>query len=118
MRRLTRRAPGRPLVSFDVNHRPALWHGADPWLLAELARGCDLVFVGEDEAQAAWGLTDAAAIRAALPEPAVLVVKQGAAGATVFTGGAGGPGGTDVAGGPAERQGLHVPAPVVDGVAH
>jgi 2-dehydro-3-deoxygluconokinase len=109
MRRLTRRAPGRPLVSFDVNHRPALWHGADPWLLAELARGCDLVFVGEDEAEAAWGLADAAAIRAALPEPAVLVVKQGAAGATVFTG----EGGPDR--GPHR---LHVPAPVVDVVAH
>ncbi|WUH91265.1 sugar kinase [Streptomyces sp. NBC_00433] len=102
MRRLTHREPGRPLVSFDVNHRPALWHGADPWLLAELARGCDLVFVGEDEARAAWGLSDADAIRAALPEPATVVVKQGAAGATVFSG--------------AER--VHVPAPVVDVVAH
>jgi 2-dehydro-3-deoxygluconokinase len=114
MRRLTRRAPGRPLVSFDVNHRPALWHGADPWLLAELARGCDLVFVGEDEAEAAWGLADAAAIRAALPEPAVLVVKQGAAGATVFTGG---PGVPDATCGPAGER-LHVPAPAVDVVAH
>jgi 2-dehydro-3-deoxygluconokinase len=102
MRRLTRREPGRPLVSFDVNHRPALWHGADPWDSAELARGCDLVFVGEDEAQAAWGLPDAAAIRAALPEPDTLVVKQGAAGATVFSGG--------------ER--LFVPALTVDVVAH
>lgn len=102
MRRLTHREPGRPLVSFDVNHRPALWHGADPWLLAELARGCDLVFVGEDEAQAAWGLADADAIRAALPEPATVVVKQGADGATVFSGG--------------ERA--HVPAPAVDVVAH
>jgi len=107
MRRLTRRAPGRPLVSFDVNHRPALWHGADPWLLAELARGCDLVFVGEDEAEAAWGLPDADAIRAALPEPAVLVVKQGAAGATLFT--------HDEHG---RRQRLHAPAPLVDVVAH
>ncbi|MYV96080.1 PfkB family carbohydrate kinase, partial [Streptomyces sp. SID1034] len=33
---------------------------------------------------AAWGLRGAAAVRAALPEPEVLVVKQGAAGATVF----------------------------------
>jgi 2-dehydro-3-deoxygluconokinase len=105
MRRLTHREPGRPLISFDVNHRPALWHRSDPWLLAELARGCDLVFVGEDEAQAAWGLPDAAAIRAALPEPAVLVVKQGAAGATVFS--------AEPAGGA-----LHVPAPAVDVVAH
>ena len=102
MRRLTHREPGRPLVSFDVNHRPALWHGADPWLLVDLARGCDLVFVGEDEAAAAWGLTGADAIRAALPQPATLVVKQGAAGATVFTG--------------TER--LREPAPAVDVVAH
>jgi 2-dehydro-3-deoxygluconokinase len=85
MTRLTHREPGRPLVSFDVNHRPALWRDADPRVLADLARGCDLVFVGEDEAQAAWGLPDADAVRAALPEPAVLVVKRGAAGAVAFT---------------------------------
>jgi 2-dehydro-3-deoxygluconokinase len=84
LHRLTARTPGRPLVSFDVNHRPALWHGQDPLLLAEFARGCDIVFVGEDEAQAAWGLPDADAVRAALPEPAVLVVKQGELGATAF----------------------------------
>jgi 2-dehydro-3-deoxygluconokinase len=103
LHRLTARTPGRPLVSFDVNHRPALWHGQDPLLLAEFARGCDIVFVGEDEAQAAWGLPDADAVRAALPEPAVLVVKQGALGATAFAS-------ADVR--------LHVPAPVVDVVAH
>jgi 2-dehydro-3-deoxygluconokinase len=85
MTRLTHREPGRPLVSFDVNHRPALWRDADPRVLVDLARGCDLVFVGEDEAQAAWGLPDADAVRAALPEPAVLVVKRGAAGAVAFT---------------------------------
>ncbi|WP_435822144.1 sugar kinase [Actinacidiphila alni] len=101
-RRLTRREPGRPLVSFDVNHRPALWRDADPRVCVDLARGCDLVFVGEDEAQAAWGLPDADAIRAALPEPETLVVKQGAAGATVFSGG--------------DR--LRVPGLAVDVVAH
>lgn len=89
MRDLTTRHPGRPLVSFDVNYRVGLWQGATgttngPEILAELARGCDLVFVGQDEAAAAWGLRDAAAVRAALPEPEVLVVKRGAAGATVF----------------------------------
>lgn len=87
VRDLTAPAADRPLVSFDVNYRPALWRSTDPGVLAELARGCDLVFVGEDEAQAAWGLPDAAAVRAALPEPAVLVVKQGADGATVYAGG-------------------------------
>ncbi|WP_328319339.1 sugar kinase [Streptomyces sp. NBC_00388] len=89
MRELTAPAPGRPLVSFDVNFRPGLWsaaEGAGPRVLLELARGADVVFVGEDEAEAAWGVQGAAAIRAALPEPAVLVVKRGSAGATVFAG--------------------------------
>ncbi|WP_405777764.1 sugar kinase [Streptomyces sp. NBC_00859] len=89
MRELTAHAPGRPLVSFDVNFRPGLWsdaEGAGPRVLLELARGADVVFVGEDEAEAAWGVHGAAAIRAALPEPAVLVVKRGSAGATVFAG--------------------------------
>ncbi|MFD7336620.1 PfkB family carbohydrate kinase [Streptomyces violascens] len=85
MRDLVSRRPGRPLVSFDVNYRPGLWRdAAGPAVLLELARGADVVFVGEDEAEEAWGLRGAAAVRAALPEPGVLVVKQGAAGATVF----------------------------------
>ncbi|MFJ1745373.1 sugar kinase [Streptomyces sp. NPDC088116] len=86
MRDLTAPRPGRPLVSFDVNHRPGLWH--DPSaarVLLDLARGADLVFVGEDEAALAWGLRGADAIRAALPEPETLVVKRGSAGATVHT---------------------------------
>ncbi|MFE9820012.1 sugar kinase [Streptomyces sp. NPDC005773] len=84
---LTAPRPGRPLVSFDVNHRPGLWRDADasPGVLLDLARRADLVFVGEDEAEEAWGVKGAAAIREALPEPAVLVVKRGAEGATVFS---------------------------------
>ncbi|MFI9628663.1 sugar kinase [Streptomyces sp. NPDC052042] len=87
LRDLTAPRPGRPLLSFDVNHRPGLWRGAaaGPGVLLDLARGCDLVFVGEDEAEEAWGLTGAGAIRAAVPQPAVLVVKRGAEGATVFS---------------------------------
>ncbi|MGX1880942.1 sugar kinase [Streptomyces sp. NPDC055287] len=86
MRTLTARRPGRPLVSFDVNHRAHLWRGAEgPRVLLDLARGADLVFVGEDEAETAWGVRGAAEIRRTLPEPEILVVKQGAAGATVFT---------------------------------
>ncbi|MDV9202631.1 sugar kinase, partial [Streptomyces sp. Wh19] len=67
---LTASRPGRPLISFDVNHRPGLWRDADasPEVLLDLARRSDLVFVGEDEAEEAWGVTGAAAIRAALPE--------------------------------------------------
>ncbi|WP_276209461.1 sugar kinase [Streptomyces dangxiongensis] len=87
MRALTAPGPGRPLLSFDLNHRPGL-AGTDPAALLELARGADLAFVGEDEAEQAWGVTGGpAAIREALPEPAVLVVKQGAGGATAFDGG-------------------------------
>lgn len=86
MRELTRRGPGRPPVSFDVNHRPGLWRdGSGAGVLLELARGADLVFVGEDEAAEAWDLHGADAIRAALPEPETLVVKRGSAGATLYT---------------------------------
>ncbi|WP_267904568.1 sugar kinase [Streptomyces apocyni] len=96
----------RPHLSFDVNYRPSLWSSGqpDPTVLLTLARASDLVFVGEDEAKAAWGITGGPeAIRAALPEPASLVVKQSAAGATLFTRDADGP--------------IHEPAPRVDVVA-
>ncbi|MFF1694128.1 sugar kinase [Streptomyces sp. NPDC058257] len=89
LRELTARRPGRPLVSFDVNYRPGLWSGGAsdaPRVLLDIARGADLVFVGEDEAADAWGVTGGPeAIRAALPEPATLVVKQGSHGATIHT---------------------------------
>ncbi|MFC0846464.1 sugar kinase [Streptomyces noboritoensis] len=85
IRELTARRPGRPLVSFDVNHRSGLWRdSAGPGVLLELARGADVVFVGEDEAEEAWGVRGALAIREALPEPGVVVVKGGARGVTVF----------------------------------
>ncbi|WP_377273501.1 sugar kinase [Peterkaempfera sp. SMS 1(5)a] len=82
--------PDRPWpVSFDVNHRPALWTGrsaAD--VLRPLADRADIVLVGLDEAQALWGdgLTDARAVRDLLPGPHVLVVKDGAHAATAFAG--------------------------------
>ncbi|WP_391858737.1 sugar kinase [Streptomyces rhizosphaerihabitans] len=98
MRELTAPRPGRPLVSFDVNHRPGLWRDPEgPRVLLDLARGADIVFVGEDEAREAWGLSGAHAIRAALPEPDVLVVKYGKDGAVVFDRNAGG--GTDAVAG-------------------
>ncbi|MGW1197889.1 sugar kinase [Streptomyces sp. NPDC002536] len=102
LRHLTAPAPGRPLLSFDVNYRASLWQHSRPTLLADLARRCDLVFVGEDEAEAAWGLRGAAAIRSALPEPGLLVVKHGAQGATAFA---------------RDGEALTVPAPAVDVVA-
>ncbi|MEV8595854.1 sugar kinase [Streptomyces sp. NPDC052012] len=87
LRELTAPRPGRPLISFDVNHRAGLWrNAAGPHVLLDLARRADIVFVGEDEAEEAWGLTGGpTAIRQALPEPQTLVVKQGAKGATAFS---------------------------------
>ncbi|MFM9704162.1 PfkB family carbohydrate kinase [Streptomyces galilaeus] len=88
LRELTAPRPGRPLVSFDVNHRPGLWPDGDgPHVLLELARGADLVFVGADEAQEVWGPHGAETIRSSLPGPATLVVKQGGHGVTAFDAG-------------------------------
>ncbi|CAL9333284.1 2-dehydro-3-deoxygluconokinase [Streptomyces sp. enrichment culture] len=79
-----------PVVSFDVNHRPALWRGgrdeAAPRLLA-LARAADLVFVGRDEAEGLWATPRAQDVAALLgPAPAV-VVKDAEHGATSYAGG-------------------------------
>jgi len=77
----------RPAVSFDVNFRPAVWQGRDPAdLLRSYAQAADIVFVGLDEAQALWGaqLADAQDVRTLLPEPRILVVKDGAIAATMF----------------------------------
>nr|WP_322726298.1 sugar kinase [Streptomyces spongiae] len=86
LRELTEPRPGRPLVSFDVNFRPSLWSDAEgPRVLLDLARRADIVFVGADEAAEAWGIgSGPEAVRAALPEPRMLVVKQGSQGATLF----------------------------------
>ncbi|MFD8010874.1 sugar kinase [Streptomyces sp. NPDC058955] len=82
---LTAPRPGRPLISFDVNHRPGLWREDDAAeVLRELAARADLVLVGADEAERLWGTADPAAVRALLPEPAVLVVKGGEGPATAF----------------------------------
>ncbi|MGW6014901.1 sugar kinase [Streptomyces sp. NPDC055210] len=84
--------PG-PLVSFDVNHRPALWRrgGHDTTdaarSLLTLARAADIVFVGRDEAEELWGTArpdDIAELLA--PAPAV-VVKDAEHGATSYAGG-------------------------------
>ncbi|EGJ75021.1 putative 2-oxo-3-deoxygluconate kinase [Streptomyces sp. Tu6071] len=133
LRTLTERAPGRPLVSFDVNFRASLWpdRAAAGEVLLGLARGADLVFVGEDEAETAWGVTGGPqAVRDALPEPTTLVVKQGAGGATVFTRSGAGEDATPANGAGDPRTGeapaalrtapdavIHEPAPRVDVVA-
>ncbi|MEO7015731.1 MAG: sugar kinase [Leifsonia sp.] len=73
-------------LSFDVNYRPSLWpEGAAAPALRALANRADIVFVGRDEAQALWGCSTADDVRALLPEPGRLVVKDGDVGATEFS---------------------------------
>jgi 2-dehydro-3-deoxygluconokinase len=74
-------------VSFDVNHRAALWpDGTAATVLHELAGRADIVFVGLDEAQDLWGAdVTVARLRALLPQPRILVVKDGAGAAIACT---------------------------------
>ncbi|WP_399893524.1 sugar kinase [Streptomyces sp. BBFR51] len=74
-------------VSFDVNHRAALWPpDTAATVLRDLADRADIAFVGLDEAQDLWGAdltgTD---VRRLLSRPRILVVKDGGRGATAFT---------------------------------
>lgn len=87
-------------VSFDVNHRPALWPpDTAPSVLRDLADRADVTFVGLDEAQGLWGAGLApAGVRRLLSGPRVLVVKDGGRSATAFT----------------EESVCTVPAPAVD----
>jgi 2-dehydro-3-deoxygluconokinase len=92
-------------VSFDVNHRPALWSPAEAaGPLLDLARQADTVFVGLDEAQRVWGagLRTAADVRELLAGSDArrrrVVVKNAEVGATLFDGAA---------------EGVFVPAPPV-----
>lgn len=71
-------------VSFDVNWRPALWENNGHAAIKTFAQAADIVFVGLDEAEDLWGLSDVDDVRAFLDRPKVLVVKRGAKGATVF----------------------------------
>lgn len=83
---ITRVSASPALLSFDVNHRAALWPASDaaPALLA-LANRADIVFVGLDEAETLWGCRTAGDVRALLPAPAHVVVKDGDVGATEFS---------------------------------
>lgn len=72
-------------VSFDVNHRAALWDAATAApVLEALARRADIVFVGRDEAETLWGTATSGDIHARFVDVAELVVKDGDIGATVF----------------------------------
>jgi len=83
---IDRVAASPALLSFDVNHRAALWSASEaaPVLLA-LANRADIVFVGLDEAETLWGCRTAADVRALVSAPSHLVVKDGAVGATEFS---------------------------------
>ncbi|MEU6195866.1 sugar kinase [Streptomyces sp. NPDC047061] len=81
-------AADRPYaVSFDVNHRAALWpDGTAPAVLRTFADRADIVFVGLDEAQELWGADlTVTGLRDLLPGPRILVVKDGARAATAVT---------------------------------
>ncbi|TQK17581.1 2-dehydro-3-deoxygluconokinase [Microbacterium sp. SLBN-154] len=70
-------------VSFDVNFRARLWpvaQAAEP--LAGIAREADLVFVGLDEAQELWGTPTATDVFDLLDSVPLVVVKDGAVGAS------------------------------------
>jgi 2-dehydro-3-deoxygluconokinase len=86
LRELLRRPRHGYKISFDLNWRPALWSGRDPRVLRELADLADVVLAGSDEAELVWGTGDPARLRALLPGPSSLVVKQGADGATLLEG--------------------------------
>ncbi|MBO1337150.1 sugar kinase [Streptomyces sp. VRA16 Mangrove soil] len=85
-----RAAAASTLFSFDVNYRPALWSSREQAaeVLLALARRAGLVLVGRDEGEALWGAGTADALHAHLAPRGVLVVKDGAVGATRFSGGA------------------------------
>jgi 2-dehydro-3-deoxygluconokinase len=63
-------------TSFDVNWRAALWAGRDRSVLQRLANLADVVLVGKDEAEHAFGTTDEAELRRMMPNPEVLVIKN------------------------------------------
>ncbi|MEV6171458.1 sugar kinase [Streptomyces sp. NPDC051954] len=76
-----------PLVSFDVNHRPALWRdgGADAaQSLLALARSADIVFVGRDEAEEVWDTARPDDIADLLGPTPIVVVKDAEHGATSY----------------------------------
>ncbi|MFJ9824715.1 sugar kinase [Streptomyces sp. NPDC101160] len=72
---LATKRPGRT-ISFDLNWRPALWRDRDPAVLRELMDAADVLLLGADEAEAAFGVGDPRELRAMFPSPTTLVVKD------------------------------------------
>jgi 2-dehydro-3-deoxygluconokinase len=83
------RRPGQ-LVSFDLNWRPALWRRSSDdverptAILADLANRADVLLLGTDEAEIVFGTGDPERLRALLPGPRVLVVKDSGHHVTAF----------------------------------
>lgn len=90
---LARRRPGQ-LVSFDLNWRPRVWQSPasvpeatqPSAILAGLAARADVVLLGTDEAAEVFGTDDPRRLRALLPGPRILVVKDAASAVTAFEG--------------------------------
>lgn len=76
------------LVSFDVNHRPALWESTEEAgrEIRAAAREADIVLVGRDEAAVLWGTDTADEVRALFPDVPHLVVKDADVDAVEFAG--------------------------------
>ncbi|WP_041684391.1 sugar kinase [Renibacterium salmoninarum] len=66
------------IVSFDLNWHAQLWRDQDPSVLRDLANLADVVLLGEDEAQLAFGTGLESELRQLLPKPRTLVIKKGA----------------------------------------
>lgn len=79
--------PGR--VSFDINFRPKLWPNAATAarMLLPLAQQADVVFVGDDEAEALFASSDAGAVAALIlqRDDQELVLKRGSTGSSVLS---------------------------------
>ena len=90
---LDRRRPGQ-LVSFDLNWRPGLWRRTESAadtpqpaeILGGLANRADVVLLGADEAAEVFGTDDPRRLRALLPGPRILVVKDSGHRVTAFDG--------------------------------
>ncbi|MDP9936803.1 2-dehydro-3-deoxygluconokinase [Paenarthrobacter nicotinovorans] len=76
---------GDAVICFDINHRASLWNGEAADELLSLARSSDIVFVGRDEAESIWETSTAESVRALVPEPPHLIVKDGSHEAVSFT---------------------------------
>lgn len=85
-----RRGAGGGRVSFDFNHRPALWPDAATaaGALLPLARRSDLVFIGDDEAERLFDTTAPEVLAELMLSDGdqQLVLKRGAGPASVVTG--------------------------------